>query len=437
MATSRPDGLPLHGDAFDYALCDMPTFTGDMGRRTCGLGCVQSLGSGLCVWPRFLRTGVYSQHWGQWMVAGPTREYIQVLVPDCHFPPVGNDVQIDLRHVVELRMGPAFRHESRATPTGPHPLLVSECRWSRPWVSNVAHTGRKSTQLLTKWCSVNNDKCPECNQIIKINMSLSPATDRHYTCVLLEVSSPGLPPLVYVWTEREGSYRAYPSVPGGAWALVLRVPQGVWVGVVREPGFLCGEEGDRTIPVDGPGSGKTLWPGVEKYLHHHRKPGLRSQLRRFFKAAVDQLQLLYDEMPLPNFSVTAGPYAISDRIHAGMRSTKVPCRQKILWLGSHRSRSWLSRSSRLTSHSALSTDNVPCSSFADVTPLQFSHTCDTGAYRFLETGAPGSPLTHILLSRAAVPGMCIASTDLLSYIDPLPMDRLALHDARAVHNWPA
>ena len=42
----------------------------------------------------------------------------------------------------------------------------------------------------------------------------------------------------------------------------------------------------------------------------------------------------------------------------------------------------------------------------------------------------------MLPSCAAVPGMCIASTDLLSYTDPLPMDRLALHDARAVRDWP-
>ena len=31
MATGRPDGLPLHGDTFDYSLCDRPTFTGDVG----------------------------------------------------------------------------------------------------------------------------------------------------------------------------------------------------------------------------------------------------------------------------------------------------------------------------------------------------------------------------------------------------------------------
>ena len=33
--------------------------------------------------------------------------------------------------------------------------------------------------------------------------------------------------------------------------------------------------------------------------------------------------------------------------------------------------------------------------------------------------------------------MCIASTDLLSFIDPLPMDRLALHDHRTARDWPA
>ena len=45
---------------------------------------------------------------GTVVVAVPTRESIQVLIPDCTVPPVGNDVQLDLRHVVELQMGPAF-----------------------------------------------------------------------------------------------------------------------------------------------------------------------------------------------------------------------------------------------------------------------------------------------------------------------------------------
>ena len=45
---------------------------------------------------------------GTLVVAGPTPESIQVLVPDCTIPPVGKYVVIDLRHVVELSMGAAF-----------------------------------------------------------------------------------------------------------------------------------------------------------------------------------------------------------------------------------------------------------------------------------------------------------------------------------------
>ena len=33
--------------------------------------------------------------------------------------------------------------------------------------------------------------------------------------------------------------------------------------------------------------------------------------------------------------------------------------------------------------------------------------------------------------------MCIASENLLSFIDPLPMDRLILHDTQAVRGWPS
>ena len=45
---------------------------------------------------------------GTVVVAGRSPETIQVLVPDCIVPLVGNDVRIDLRHVVELTMRPAF-----------------------------------------------------------------------------------------------------------------------------------------------------------------------------------------------------------------------------------------------------------------------------------------------------------------------------------------
>ena len=44
---------------------------------------------------------------GTLVFAGPTCHTISVMVPDCLMPPVDNMVRIDLRHHVELSLGPA------------------------------------------------------------------------------------------------------------------------------------------------------------------------------------------------------------------------------------------------------------------------------------------------------------------------------------------
>ena len=42
------------------------------------------------------------------MFAGPTRESIDVMVPDCIVPPASGAVRVDLRHHVSLSLGPAL-----------------------------------------------------------------------------------------------------------------------------------------------------------------------------------------------------------------------------------------------------------------------------------------------------------------------------------------
>ena len=44
---------------------------------------------------------------GTLVFAGPTRESIAVMVPDCIVPPVNSTVRVDLRHHVGLSLGPA------------------------------------------------------------------------------------------------------------------------------------------------------------------------------------------------------------------------------------------------------------------------------------------------------------------------------------------
>ena len=47
------------------------------------------------------------------------------------------------------------------------------------------------------------------------------------------------------------------------------------------------------------------------------------------------------------------------------------------------------------------------------------------------TSAPVDALVRCLL----VSGMSIASMDLLSYLEPLPMHQLLLHEARSIRDW--
>ena len=69
------------------------------------------------------------------VVPGATGDSIRVLVPVCTTPPVGNDVRVNLRHVVELRLEQAFDmgHEIpppdfalALTPDSPEPTLVRQ-----------------------------------------------------------------------------------------------------------------------------------------------------------------------------------------------------------------------------------------------------------------------------------------------------------------------
>ena len=55
----------------------------------------------------------------------------------------------------------------------------------------------------------------------------------------------------------------------------------------------------------------------------------------------------------------------------------------------------------------------------------------------LEAGQLGASTPQHVMSRPAVPDLCIASMNLLSLIDPLPLDRLSRHTVAAIWSWPA
>ena len=148
-----------------------------------------------------------------------------------------------------------------------------------------------------------------------------------------------------------------------------------------------------------------------------------SPLRRFFTAAVDKLQLRYDAMPTQDCAGSMPP----------ARSLIDSMREEIR----HTSASLEDTQTRHSPVEDLKAGELPVDlpSVPVVAPVR-SITPANRSLQFLETGAPGLSLAHVLTSCAVVPGMCIASTDLLSFIDPLPMDRLALFDNNTVCDWP-
>ena len=57
--------------------------------------------------------------------------------------------------------------------------------------------------------------------------------------------------------------------------------------------------------------------------------------------------------------------------------------------------------------------------------------------QLLEAGRLGASATEHLPSRPAVTDLCIASSSLLSVLDPLPLDRLSRHTVGEISLWPA
>ena len=139
------------------------------------------------------------------IVAGPTSESVQIIIPDCTVPPVGNDDQIDLRHMVELRLRSPFYMGCELPP----PDLA--LRLTPNSLEQTLHIQRRAywdeiNPLLERWRSVNDAHCPECACVIRGEYVASHAADPHYACVLLEMPGPILPSLVYERAEWQGPY---------------------------------------------------------------------------------------------------------------------------------------------------------------------------------------------------------------------------------------
>ena len=97
---------------------------------------------------------------GTLVFAGPTRESIDVMVPDCIVPPASGLVRIDLPHHVSLSLGSAVDMSNWVPETQLEKDTLGLQR--RDYWEELNH-------ILKKWKSVNNSRCPECVRAIKVN----------------------------------------------------------------------------------------------------------------------------------------------------------------------------------------------------------------------------------------------------------------------------
>ena len=139
---------------------------------------------------------------GTLIFAGPTRESIDVMVPDCLLPSVGGEVRVDLCHHVSLSLGPAVdmgnwvpepNLEQALCPTSlaktPTPRVLGG---TEPYSSEMEKRQRHSLSGVR--ASDTGEHGPS-----------SPA-DSYYVRLLLAVPGDQLFAMVYVGTECQGPY---------------------------------------------------------------------------------------------------------------------------------------------------------------------------------------------------------------------------------------
>ena len=150
-------------------------------------------------------------------------------------------------------------------------------------------------------------------------------------------------------------------------------------------------------------------------------------LRRFFKAAVDGLQLVFDRSLVTSVQPKS--------LHTQMREAVADCDDG----SSDGSLMLLSPPHDFPEASLPVESSMDLETRDVVSPVVMPRRVMPAnrPLQHLEAGRLGASTPQHVMSRPAVPDLCIASSNLLSLMDPLPMDRLSRHTIAEIRLWPA
>ena len=150
-------------------------------------------------------------------------------------------------------------------------------------------------------------------------------------------------------------------------------------------------------------------------------------LRRFFKAAVDGLQMVFDR----SLVTSVQPKSLLVQ----MREAVADCDDG----SSDGSLMLLSPPHDIPEVTFPAESSMDQETRDEVSPVVIPRrvTPANRPLQHLEAGRLGASTPQHVRSRPAVPDLCIASSGLLSVMDPLPMDRLSRHTVAEIRAWPA
>ena len=150
-------------------------------------------------------------------------------------------------------------------------------------------------------------------------------------------------------------------------------------------------------------------------------------LRRFLKAAVDQLQIQFDASVVTSVQPKS--------LIAQMREAVADCDDG----SSDGSLMLLSPPHDIPDTDQPAGSNMEIEARDADSPVVMTRrvTPANRPLQHLEAGQLGASTPQHVMSRPAVPDLCIASMNLLSLIDPLPLDRLSRNTVAAICSWPA
>ena len=150
-------------------------------------------------------------------------------------------------------------------------------------------------------------------------------------------------------------------------------------------------------------------------------------LRRFFKATVDAFQLVFDRSLVTSVQQTS--------LLIQMREAVANCDD----VSSDGSLMLLSPPHDIPEVTFPAESSMDQETRDEVSPVVITRrvTPANRPLQHLEAGRLGASTPQHVRSRPAVPDLCIASSSLLSVLDPLPMDRLSRHTVAEIRSWPA